>query len=144
MTQESEQRYRLLSGLVSDLAYSLCVDPDGVLTNDWINDNYVKITGYSLSEIDSLEGFIKLIYPEDQTNIQKALKSLLTGIEGAIEYRIINKNGDVHWLFDHAIPVWNDDHTRVIQILVSFFFFFFFLFPLSFLSSFFLFSFLFS
>ena len=99
MTQESEQRYRLLSGLVSDLAYSLCVDPDGVLTNDWINHNYVKITGYSLSEIDSLEGFIKLIHPEDQTNIQKALKSLLTGIEGAIEYRIINKNGDVHWLF---------------------------------------------
>src|SRR6185503_17781615 len=47
----SEERYRIISELISDYAYFFRVNDDGTRTREWITDSVTRVTGYTPEEM---------------------------------------------------------------------------------------------
>ena len=110
--QESETRYRAVSELTSDYAYAYWLEPDGELVKEWATGALVCVTGYSRQELQLLGGWEHLIHPEDKTVPQNQLQTLLSNQTQTVEYRIVTKDGQVHWMRDYARPTWNPEESR--------------------------------
>jgi PAS domain S-box-containing protein len=112
----SEMRYRIISELISDYAYSLRVEPDGELEHEWITeDSFTRRTGYTHDEVDA-QGKFALFHPEDADKVNAALDDLLAGKPGSGDYRIITKSGELRWLHIHRRPVWDEEQQWVIRL----------------------------
>lgn len=81
-----------------------------------MNQEAEKITGYDINEILSLSHKIdisKMIYDEDVNIVINEIASLvLTGKSEKIEYRIISRSGDIHWISGKFILVENTDFVE--------------------------------
>lgn len=112
--QASEERYRIITELISDYAYAYRVEPDGSFTFEWItSDSARRMTGYDpLQEIGS--SFI-LYHPEDQARANRDVQETLQGKASSNEYRIITKTGDLRWVHISRQPVWNPEQQRVVR-----------------------------
>ena len=81
-----------------------------------MNQEAEKITGYDINEILSLPHKIdisKMIYDEDVNIVVNEIASLvLTGKSEKIEYRIISRSGDIHWISGKFILVENTDFVE--------------------------------
>jgi len=113
--RDSETRYRLISELTSDYAYSFSINDDGGLTSEWMTDAFTRISGYGPNEIDDL-GWEYLTHPEDKNRVAEYLQTVIGGASSAIEYRILTKHGQIRWLQNYCQPVWDEDHRHVIRI----------------------------
>jgi PAS domain S-box-containing protein len=105
----SEERYRIISELISDYAYSYRVSPDGTMSTEWVTESYTRLTGYAIGEIDH-RGTYTLYHPTDQARVEADVKAVVRGEETAGDYRIITKQGEERWLHISRYPVW--DHTK--------------------------------
>lgn len=114
--REAEERYRLLTGLVSDYAYSFRVEPDATLTLDWLAGVFEQSTGYTLPELRERGGWRALLHPDERAVGAERLRRLLAGERHTIEMRIVTKNGETRWLRDTAIPEWDEAQARVVRI----------------------------
>ena len=63
--KESETRFRRISSIISDFAYSCRHDPDGSYRIDWMTGSEDRITGYSEDEIKAMKCWGNLVIPED-------------------------------------------------------------------------------
>ncbi len=115
--QESEARYRAISGLTSDYAYSYRVEPNGELVNEWVAGAVEQLTGYTREEVTARGGWESLIYPEDMKIPMRQLQKIYSNQSATIEYRIFDRAGNVRWLRDFAEPVWDENEDRLKQIL---------------------------
>ncbi|MEZ4671122.1 MAG: PAS domain S-box protein [Anaerolineae bacterium] len=114
--QMSEERYRVISDLISDYAYSFNVANDGTLIHDWITDSYSRLTGYGLDEAIN-ETSSQLLYPpEEQIRVTRDIETTLRGKETTGEYRIITKSGDERWIRIFRRPVWDEQKNRVVKL----------------------------
>jgi PAS domain S-box-containing protein len=109
----SENRYRIVSGLMSDYAFAFDVEPDGSLVQSWITeDSFKRTTGYTWEELGT--SYI-LYYESDaekaQQDIEKTIKGQIT--EG--EYRIVTKSGEMKWLSLSRQPEWDAEQKRVVR-----------------------------
>ncbi len=110
----SEERYRIISDLISDYAYSYRVDPDGHITTDWITDSFSRVTGYTSEEIDA-KGTFALYHPDDRPLVEAHVEQVLRGEATAGEYRIITASGEVRWLRIDRRPIWDEAEGRVVR-----------------------------
>lgn len=109
----NEARYRRLSELTSDYAYSYQVTAAGEYLLDWITEeSWERITGYTTEDF---EHTISLYHPDDLTRFQKDMAQLLAGRPTESEYRIITKSGELRWLQISRQPVWDEQEGRVIS-----------------------------
>ena len=113
----SEFRYRTVSDLVSDYAYSVWIEPDSRVVLEWITEAFSRITGFSLRELATREGITWLIHTEDRLSVQQRLRALFAGQPGSSEHRIITKSGEVRWLRDYSSPEWDAAHQRIVRII---------------------------
>ena len=114
--RETEERYRAVSELTSDLAYAFRVEADGTLVREWVTEAFSRLTGYGLDELSARGGWAALIHPEDVAAFQQHMESLLAGQQHTYEVRIITKDGQVHWLRDYGRPVWDKARGRIVRI----------------------------
>ncbi|RME86068.1 MAG: response regulator, partial [Caldilineae bacterium] len=113
----SEARYREISELMSDYAYSFHILQDGGMQLDWITArSFARITGFTPEDLWARGGWTTLIHPDDMPIVQKRAQRLLSGRPDVSEFRIITKSGDIRWLRDHAHPVWDEREQRVVRI----------------------------
>ncbi|MFC1572281.1 PAS domain S-box protein [Candidatus Eisenbacteria bacterium] len=117
--RESEERYRVVSELTTDYAYSFRVEEEGQIECEWVTGALRHITGYTREELAQLGGWEHLVHPDDMAAPMAQLKALLRGESMEVEYRIRTKTGDVRWMSDFASPTWNDKSGRVVRILGS-------------------------
>jgi PAS domain S-box-containing protein len=117
--KESELRYRLVSELTSDFAYSVRVEPDGQLVNEWITDAHRRITGYTPDEVTAIEDWQTLVHPDDLPLALEQVETVLAGKTDTRDFRIVRKDGQVRWLRNHARPVWDEDQNRVVRIYAA-------------------------
>ena len=111
--QESQVRYRTISELTSDFAYSYQVDADLSLTLEWVTGALSRITGYSTEELLQTGGWDDLVYPDDIPLVHKRIKTLLAGKETTVEYRVITRDQGIRWVLDYAKPVYSNGYNRV-------------------------------
>jgi PAS domain S-box-containing protein len=114
--RESEKRYRLVSELSSDFAYSFCLEPDGTLTLEWVTGALGRITGFTIEELQKRGGWQTMIYPKDLKIPLGQFQMLQNNQPATVEYRILTKNGDVRWVRDNGCPLWSKAHKRVTRI----------------------------
>ncbi len=113
--RQSEERYRLVSEVSSDFAYSLRVDPDGTLRCEWISDSFPRITGFTADDVN-LRGWRSLYHADDLGVSSRHYETLTAGLPDSIEIRIVRKDGRVRWLKVHDRPVQNAETGRVERI----------------------------
>jgi PAS domain S-box-containing protein len=115
--RESEARYRIVTELISDYAYSYRVEPDGTLAHEWLTeDSFTRITGYTREELDARSTVVALYHPEDQATVLRDLDSTLQGHSSSGDYRILTKDGQVRWLHIQRRPVWDSAQNRVTRL----------------------------
>ncbi|HLO30679.1 MAG TPA: PAS domain S-box protein, partial [Anaerolineales bacterium] len=114
---ESEQRYRAVTELVSDYAYSYRVAPEGTLQQEWVTDAYHRITGYDPTELRGEGAWRKLIHPDDLALASEHVKKIFAGRQNVAEYRIVTKSGQVRYLRDFARPLWDEKENRIVRMI---------------------------
>lgn len=113
----SEERYRLISELISDYAYAFRIEPDGSYSPEWmISEAFTHVTGFTREEIMSVHIHQNIVYHEDKLLVRKHQKRLLAGHADIIEFRIVTRDNEMRWIRDHAQPVWNDERSKVVRI----------------------------
>ena len=115
--QASEERYRIVSTLTSDIAYAVEVEPDGTAIPEWVTGALVRITGFTVNDLVARGGWPSLLHPDDLPLAFKHLQVHLTGQPEVAEYRIITKSGEVRWLRDYGYPIWDEAECRVVRII---------------------------
>ena len=115
--RRSEERYRRVSELISDYAYSFVVHPDNGLELEWLTaEAFERITRYP-PEVHSTPGlWLRLIHPDDMPIAAARSERLLQGHPDASEFRIVRNDGNVRWLHDVAYPEWDTVQGRVVRI----------------------------
>lgn len=100
--RESEERYRTVSSVISDFAYSCLEDEDGSMTFDWVTDAFESITGYSKSRVLTLSDWTDIIQPEYRPAYLSFLQTGKSGSRSTVEYAIDCSDGSTKWLRDHC------------------------------------------
>ncbi|MEG3860341.1 PAS domain-containing protein [Microcoleus sp. herbarium12] len=115
--RESESRYRILSQITSDFAYSFNLLPDKTWACEWMTEAFTRITGYTASEI-ATSGWpeCNCIHPEDREMLQEQMHSRDGSREEVSEYRIVTKAGEIRWLWDWRQVVWDEAKNRAVGI----------------------------
>ncbi len=114
--QESEFRYRMVSELTSDYSYAYRVSPDGELEIEWVTGALEKITGFVQPELTASGGWESLLHPEDIPIAINQLKALMQGESQTVEYRIRTKSGEIRWMSDQALAIWDENESRTTHI----------------------------
>ncbi len=111
--QASEERYRTLTELMSDFAFSSFIAEDGSAEQEWITgDSFTRVTGYAP---DELGNSLKLYHPDDVDAVRQQLQDLRQGQSVSEECRIITKNGEVRWLYLRRHPLLDASQRSVIR-----------------------------
>jgi len=114
--QTSEERFRIVSALTSDYAYTCSVTADGSVSIEWVTAAFQRITGFSLREIEGCGGPFCLIYPEDLPVARERFQSLLAGRPETGDIRIVTRTGEVRWTRHHGYPLWDAASQRVVRL----------------------------
>jgi PAS domain S-box-containing protein len=90
-----------------------------LLTNQvtW-SANVTEIFGLDLEPFaGTYEAYLDLVHPEDRANVVESINNCVeTGVEYAIEYRIVGPNGMIHWLACRG-GVLRDEHGKPVRML---------------------------
>ena len=113
----SEERYRMVTEMVSDYAFSMVVYEDNTWYPDWITDKFYEITGYRHDEYAQFNQLPLIVHPDDLEIVENDVQRTLAGESTISEYRAFKKSGETFWLRVKRHPIWNVDHTRIVRIL---------------------------
>ncbi len=104
--KESEERLQIAGKLAFDLIYEWSVADDNLI---WLGDIEAAL-GYEPGTIDdTIEGWIKLIHPDDRQGLNNAVEFHRTSIEPiSYAYRVLHGNGSWRYWSDKAMPQLND------------------------------------
>lgn len=114
--QASETRYRAVSELTSDFAYTLAVLPDSSLRTEWITDAFTRITGFAGADLDIYGGWVSFFHPDDRGRVEEEWRRLLTGQASIIEVRMKTRQGPPRWIRFHNRPEIDPHSGRVCRI----------------------------
>ena len=114
--QKNEERYRQISGLVTDIAYSFIVAPDRSVQPEWFVGGFEKIVGRSSAIMDSVDEWKNLIHPDDLGLLEDHHKRVLGGEMDVTTFRILRPDGEVRWLenYSHLVSTTIDGKPRVL------------------------------
>jgi PAS domain S-box-containing protein len=114
--RQSEARYRMLSELTSDFASSIRVESDSTLVVEWMTESFTRMTGLTPGALNLPDDLNKFVYPDDLPVLLDRYKAGLSGQAYETEYRILTKGGEMRWLRDYALPIWNEGQNRVVHL----------------------------
>jgi PAS domain S-box-containing protein len=106
--RESEERYRIISELISDYAFACRVDKNGDCFVEWVTDSFPRVTGYDPNTVSSFDAY----HPDDVPRAQADIRRVLDGEEVHSEYRMLHKNGNSEWIYMTRLPM-RDETGRV-------------------------------
>lgn len=93
-----ETSYRAISELATDFALAIHRDRDGPDQIVWSTGAFERVTGYSVDEIDALDGLVALVRADHRVQARAALSTLFDDGASLIELPIITKSGEEKWV----------------------------------------------
>jgi PAS domain S-box-containing protein len=113
--RQSEARWRAISALTSDWAYSYRRMPGGEVVLEWVTEAFTRMTGYTLAEAQARGGLLGLVHPEDVGLARAREESRLEGQPHTSAMRMVTKAGKVRWVLDHGVRIWDDPETDAVH-----------------------------
>ena len=102
--QESEERFRQMAENIREVFWMGSVDKEALL---YISPAYEKIWGRTCQSLfETPQSFVDAIHPDDRARVTAAFVKQIQGTYGE-EYRIIQPNGSIRWIWDRAFPIYN-------------------------------------
>lgn len=98
----SEERYRTVSSVISDFAYSCVEDEAGTVTFDWVTDAFESITGFPRTRVSTLNDWIEIIVPEHRDLYRRFVDAGRNGRRSTVEYIIVCADGSRKFIRDHC------------------------------------------
>jgi len=92
----SEERWRAVSELGSDLSFAYRIDPGGGVRVEWVSEAVQAVTGYTQEEMIE-QARPRVIHPEDRDRVLRTLP-LATGGECQLSFRALCRDNGVRWL----------------------------------------------
>ena len=112
----SQERYRLISEVISDYTFSTQLDTQGQLQLNWVAGAFEAITGYTFEEYVANGGWLAALYPEDVTQDAKDMETLRANKPVISEVRTFTKSGQLRWVRVYAHPVWDTERNQMVGI----------------------------
>ncbi len=112
----SEERYHIVSDLITDYAWSLSVGPGNHLALDWITGSFQKLTGFKIEDLPAKTDWKKLVNPNDLPMVMNHLRELQQGKPIGIEFRLKTQDGSYRWLRHHSRPILDEKTNRLVRI----------------------------
>ena len=104
----NEERFRIISELVSDFAGCFLPTEDVTPKMEWGFGALPHLTGYSIEELGLHDGFFGIIYPEDLKEVHGFWqRQLHEGKPFSIEFRIQTKSGAIRWIRGYGLSTKN-------------------------------------
>jgi two-component system, LuxR family, sensor kinase FixL len=117
--RESEERYRIVTELMSDLIYVYQVDEDGSMRTIWYTGRLSKEFPPKLTEDGHYRMWGSIIHPDDQDILAQRIERLKNNSSSVDEFRVVDKNGLTRLLRAYGRPIWDDSKGRVTHITVA-------------------------
>ncbi|MDG1582463.1 PAS domain S-box protein [Pseudomonas sp. GOM6] len=107
--RESEQQYRSLIGNIPGVAFRCLLDENWSML--FISDAVETLTGWSADDFVSRRKSISELYhPEDYQRVaEEVLEDISRGRHYTVEYRIYDRQGEEHWVWESGSAVLGDD-----------------------------------
>lgn len=117
--EESEEKHRMISSLLSDYVYTCTIRPNEPPVLGWTSGAMKKISGYTDEEIEELEhGWFSIVHPEDVATVADSVNyNYKDDSFYSNEYRIICKNGKTRWLHDRSMCIHYNSDTEELTLL---------------------------
>ena len=114
----SEEKYRLISRVISDYTFESAVNKNGNANLIWTAGAFEKMTGYTFEEYVQKGGWLAHIHPDDLKKDAQDMEKLFKN-EDVIhsEIRTFTKNGEIRWERIFAHPVWDEKENRLTGIV---------------------------
>lgn len=110
------ERMKVLSEYSPDYMYSLRVLEDGSLEPEWISEAFTRLTGYRLSDLSGMP-VAAAIASDGRARLQQRVHKLLGGNRDQDDFMLVTKTGEVIWVHDLCVPVWDAVHERVVRLV---------------------------
>ncbi len=111
--QRSEERLRLYSQLASDYVY----ESDLIsLVPTILAGSLEHATSYTPEDVAERGGWLSIIHPDDVPDATELAAALNAGKPFISEYRVIDRDGQVRWLKDRALPLMDSEGKPVAVI----------------------------
>lgn len=112
----SQERYRLISEVISDYTFSTQVDSHGQLQLNWVAGAFEAITGYTFEDYVASGGWLAALHPEDVAQDVKDMETLRCNKPVITEVRTFTKSGQLRWVRVYAHPVWDAERSQLTGI----------------------------
>ncbi|TVQ67586.1 MAG: PAS domain S-box protein [Balneolaceae bacterium] len=99
---QRNQDFNRIFNTKSDFKYGLSFNDQDQPEFRWISADVKNMTGYSVEECEGHEGWKRLVHPDDQEKATSHLKKVSEGRSMCMEYRIVDKEGNVVPVMDYA------------------------------------------
>ncbi|MBI5117258.1 PAS domain S-box protein [Candidatus Poribacteria bacterium] len=97
----SEQRY----SRIMDSSHDMVLVADGNARLLFANRAHHEQSGYTVDEANET-GILNLVHPDDRSRMRDFFERVMAGeVIRNIEYRRVNKNGDIRWVESNADPI---------------------------------------
>lgn len=111
---QAEAQYRFLVEQIPAITYTAALDIPGKLL--YVSPQ-LGVLGYSPEEMIGQDGGLRsYVHPDDRQRAQEAFDQVrVTGKRLRCEYRLLDREGDVHWFLDEASLV-SDEYGRPLML----------------------------
>ena len=110
--------YQMIIEIMSDYIFRIEITKDGDAKMTFASENFSKLTGRSIGDVQSAKSWAQIIYPEDLEKIMSFYKETIqSGEEGEIECRSYVKNSLMRWILIYIKPVWSESENRVVAVI---------------------------
>ena len=112
----SEERYRLVSSVISDYTFSNVQNEMGEIVLNWVAGAFEQISGYTVEEFNARGGWVSTVHPDDLDQDAHDMELLRHNQQVISELRTIHKNGTIRWVKSYAHPVWDEEKNQLVGI----------------------------
>jgi PAS domain S-box-containing protein len=113
---ESEEKYRLISEVISDYTFSSALNSEGKLFLNWVAGAFETITGYDYPEYVARGGWLAALHPDDVEQDARDMETLRQNRDVVTELRTFTKSGELRWVRVYGHPVWDAARSELVGI----------------------------
>jgi len=120
--RKSEERFRRISSMTSDISYSCIKSNNAAYSIDWIMGAVERVTGHSEDDVIALGCWRNLVFDEDLPIFDSKVIGLAPGTSASCELRLAHKTGKVVWvtsLAECVLDSGSPDSLRLYGALVD-------------------------